>query len=150
MYRRLKYERESKNIMQMDVAKNVLKISKSQFSLYEAENVTIPIKHLVTLCNYYNVSLDYIFEFTNTKQYKNIIFEVDKKKAGERLKEFRKNNKLTQKDLAKILNTTFSTVSSYELGINLLSTNYLYTISSKYNISADYLLGRLDEKNSTI
>ena len=144
MYRRLKNEREKRNIMQKDVAKDVLNLSKSQYSLYESESVTIPIKHLITLCDYFNVSLDYIFEFSSMKQYYNKIKEVDKKEAGKRLKEFRKDNKLTQKDLAALLNTTFSTISSYELGVNLISTNYLYTICKKYKISADYLLGRID------
>ncbi len=143
MYRRLRYLRESKKIIQTDIA-NILNISKSQYCIYETERVTIPIKHLITLINYFNVSLDYIFEFTNTKQYKNINRDINKDAISKRLKEFRKENKLTQTDLAKILNTTFSTISSYECKLNIISTNYLYEICKKYNISADYLLGRID------
>ena len=65
-------------------------------------------------------------------------------KSGNRLKEFRKENKLTQTKLASILNTTQSVIADYERGRYFISTPFLYTICKKYNISADYLLGRID------
>ena len=144
MYRRLRFLREENKKMQQDIAE-LLNIVKSQYCNYETEKVSIPIKHLITLCNYYNFSLDYIFEFSNTKQYRNNKKEIDKTLMGKRLKEFRKENSLTQTNLADFLNTAFSTISSYERGVNILSTNYLYIISKTYNISSDYLLGRIDK-----
>ena len=69
---------------------------------------------------------------------------IVKYKMGERLKEFRKNNKLTQSKLAVILNTTQSVIADYERGRYLIATPFLYTICKKYNISADYLLGKID------
>ncbi len=153
MYRRLRFLREKNIKKQQDIA-NLLEIVKSQYCNYETEKVTIPIKHLITLCNYYNVSLDYIFEFTNIEQYETIKKETNKTLMGKRLKELRKEFKLTQTDLSNFLNTTFSTISSYERGVNIISTNYLYSISKKYHISTDYLLGRIDKpkylKNDTI
>ena len=143
MYRKLRYIRENNNIIQKDVAK-ILNLSKSQYCLYETESVTIPIKYLIVLANYFNVSLDYIFEFTDTMQYKNSSSEINREIISKRLKEFRKENKLTQTDLANILNTSFTTISSYERGVNLISTNYIYTICREFNISADYILGKID------
>lgn len=140
---RLKTERENRNLIQKDIA-DILEIDRGQYSHYEIEYVTIPIKHLNTLCNYFEVSLDYIFNFTNTRQYPNIDKEIDKQKSSTRLKELRKINKISQTKLANYLNTSFTTISSYERGINIISTNYLYTICKKYNISADYLLGKID------
>ncbi len=142
---KLKYLRERKGLTITDVANKVLNIDRSQYGHYENDYITIPIKHLIKLCNYYDVSLDYIFDFTNIKTYQNMKKEPDKKVAGERLKNFRKERKLTQTKLATLLNTTFTTISSYERGVNLISTNYLYTICKKYKISADYLLGRIDK-----
>ena len=138
---RLKYLREEKELTQKDLA-DILKIERGPYSLYESEYTIIPLKHLITLCNFFNVSLDYIFNFKTTKQYKNINYEVDNKKSGQRLKEFRKSNKLTQKNLADILNVARSIIGEYENGFFLISTHSLYTICNKYNISADYLLGR--------
>jgi len=140
---RLKKEREKRNLLQRDIA-NILKVDRGQYSHYETEYVTIPIKHLNTLCNYFNMSLDFVFDFTNTKQYKNNNDCIDKEKGSLRLKELRKDGKLSQSKLANYLNTTFTTISSYERGINIISTSYLYAICKKYKISADYILGKID------
>ena len=105
----------------------------------------MPIKHLIKVANYFNISLDYIFGFTKERNYNSIRLDVDNKDAGNRLKEFRKEKKLTQNDLKNILNTTQSVISDYERGRMLINTLYLYDICKKYNISADYLMGRIDE-----
>ncbi len=64
---------------------------------------------------------------------------------SKRLKEFRKENKLTQVKLAEILNIANGTIAEYERGTNIIATPFLYTICKNYNISADYLLGKIDE-----
>ena len=134
--------REEKDLRLYDIAK-VIDIEPDAYGLYEREYTTIPLKHLNTICVYFNVSLDYIFNFTNVKQYNNIkAFSLDI--AGTRLREFRKENKLTQNKLAEILNINRSLLSKYESGKNLISTSFLYDICKKYNISADYLLGKID------
>lgn len=51
---------------------------------------------------------------------------------------------LSQIKLANILNTTHSMISDYENTKKLIATPFLYTICKKYNISADYLLGKID------
>ena len=43
-----------------------------------------------------------------------------------------------------ILNTVHPVISNYESGKFLIATPFLYTICKKYNISADYLLGKID------
>ena len=144
MYKeRLKGLRERMGKNQIDIA-NLLKIDRSQYGKYENEYTTIPIKHLNTLCNYFNISLDYIFSLTDNKQYNNSKNDINLLESGKRLKEFRKENKITQTKLADFLTISFSNVSAYERGINIISTTYLYAICKKYNISADYLLGKID------
>ena len=138
----LKESRENRNLTQEDVA-NILEIDRRTYNHYETKEKIIPIKHLVALSKYFDVSIDYLFEFTKLVQYENVK-DVDKIEAGKRLKEFRKENKLTQQKLASILNTTFSSIAFNEKGRNLIATPFLYTICKKYNISADYLLGKID------
>ncbi len=133
--------RERIGLSQIQVAK-ILNISNSLYARYEKELQIIPIKHLNTLCNYYNLSFDKMFNFTNINNYKNIKKDINKIIAGERLKNFRKENKLTQVNLAELLNTTHSVIAAYESGKTLITTSFLYAICKKYNISADYLLGR--------
>ena len=140
--KRLKEIREKKQVKQKEIA-NFLNISETAYCQYETEYVIIPIKHLISISNYFNVSIDYLFELTNKTNYNNNK-TVDKINCGMRIKEFRKENKITQIKLADILNIGKGTIADYERGRYLIATPFLYQICKKYNISADYLLGRID------
>ena len=144
MYYRLKELRLDNELLQKDLAK-ILNISEITYTHYESEYYIMPLKYLIILCDYFNVSLDYIFSFTNEKNYNNIIANYSLNDIKIRLKEFRKENKVTQDILANDLNTNRSVIANYERGRTLIATPFLYTICKKYNISADYLLGRIDE-----
>ena len=145
MYKeRLKNIRDNKETLQKDIAK-ILNIKDNTYSEYENEYKIIPIKHLSKICNYFNVSLDYIFNFTNKENYSNIRKEINKELTRNRLKELRKENNLTQEKLAKIINVAKSTISDCERMSTTLATPFLYDICKKYNISADYLLGKIDQ-----
>ena len=137
----LKELRTSNNLTQEKLAKS-LKINRVQYNQYENDYNTIPIKHLISIANYFQVSIDYIFNLTSKIKYENQKEETTPLTAGNRLKEFRKDNKITQQKLAKILNTNQSVIANYERGRTLIATPFLYTICKKYNISADYLLGK--------
>lgn len=60
----------------------------------------------------------------------------------QRLKNARRNAKLTQEELAIKVNTTKATISNYENGHSTPSNDMLILLSDKLNISTDYLLGR--------
>ena len=141
---KVKELRERNGITQKELAK-YLEIDAKLYSHYETEDRIIPCKHLYAISLYFNVSLDYLFGFTNIKNYEtNKKLDINKGEVGIKLKEFRKELKLTQTKLADILNTTQSVIAEYEKGKNLIATPFLYTICKKYNISADYLLGKID------
>lgn len=140
---RLKELREKNKKLQKDLAQ-LLEIDINTYGPYERENDTIPIKYLNILCNYFDVSIDYIFDFTNQPQYPNSIKAIDKKISGTRLKEFRKSNKITQTELGEVLKCSYGTIAGYERGRYLIATPFLYDICKNYKISADYLLGKID------
>ena len=141
---RLKELREENDLTFQNIS-NLLNVEKDTYGQYERQNAIIPIKHLNTICNHFNVSIDYIFEFTNKTNYNNYQKEIDINKVSNRLKEFRKDNNLTQEKLAKLLNVVKGTIGNYESARALIATSFLYTICKKYNISADYILGKVDE-----
>lgn len=60
---------------------------------------------------------------------------------GERLKLLRKQNKLTQIDVAKILGIDNSTLSKWESDINDVDTENLGKLAKLYNTTTDYLTG---------
>ena len=141
---RLRQVRERLGVSQKKVAE-LLNIDASHYNHLESEDETIPLKHLNTLCNYFGVALDYIFEFSDDKNYKHSKDEISSIEVGKRLKEFRKENKLTQVKLAEVLNTVHPVIVNYENGKHLIATPFLYMICKKYKISADYLLGKIDK-----
>ena len=126
--------REYHNLYQKDIA-NILGISQRVYSSYETGIKIIPLKHLNKLSNYYNVSIDYILKLNNNKNYSNNI-NIDELNL-------RKNNNLTLRKLAEKLNTTSSTISAYETGKTLILTAFAYQICNMYNVSMDWLCGKL-------
>lgn len=141
---KLKELRESNDLSQIQIAQ-ILNVDNSVYAKYEKEYEIIPLKYLNTLCTYFNVSIDYLFDFNKDKQYKGKInTSINEIEIGKRLKEFRKENKLTQLKLAKLLNTVQPVITNYENGKHLIATPFLYTICKEYHISADYLLGKIN------
>ena len=64
---RLKDLREDKDLQHKDIA-NLLNTTQPQYSRYETGERELPIRHLVTLANFYGVSADYILGRTNDKR----------------------------------------------------------------------------------
>ena len=140
---RLKDARYDAKLRQEDIAKK-LNISKSGYARYENESDNFPIKQLIKVCNLLNISFDYLFDMVDFPNYDKSKKTVNKIKSGKRLKKFRKDNNLTQEKLASILNIDRTVITKIENGTNLIATPILYSISTKYHISADYLLGKID------
>lgn len=64
---------------------------------------------------------------------------------GERLKILRNNRGLSQRDLARSLNVSPSTVAQYETGKRTPDADTLNALAQYFNVSVDYLLGRTDD-----
>lgn len=62
--RRLRDLREDSDLSQTAVA-SLLHIHQTVYSRYERGFQTIPLEHLLTLADYYKVSVDYILERTD-------------------------------------------------------------------------------------
>ena len=67
----------------------------------------------------------------------------------ERLKELRAKLRLSQREVAVILDVSPSVISAYEAGERTPSVEILLRLSNLYQCSTDYLLGRIDEKPAT-
>ena len=141
---KIKDLREEYDLTQLKISE-IMNVSKSNYARWETNESIIPLKHLNNLCNYFNVSMDYITGLSKEKNYIIINKKLNKELIGKRLKEFRENNNLTQEELAKQINTSHSTISAYESGKTMLLTAFAYDICKKYNISLDYLCGRTDK-----
>lgn len=67
---------------------------------------------------------------------------------SQRLKELRKEKGLTQQGLADKLNKSKSTISSYESNRRTPDINVVRDIAEFFNVSADYLIGKSEIRNS--
>lgn len=63
-----------------------------------------------------------------------------------RVRELRLNHKMTQTDLANILNVKRNQVSRIETGERALTLENMWVLADYFHVSIDYLVGRIDYK----
>ena len=73
-----------------------------------------------------------------------------KKEIGNRLRIARENAGLTQDDVAKVINSTFQKVSSFETGRTRVDIETLIKLCSLYKTNTDYILNPELNKTSPI
>ncbi len=132
---KLREIREENDLKQTNIAK-ILQVSQPAYAMWEIEDKIIPLDKLRCLCNYFHVSMDYVFNISKINNYK-YIKELDKINIGKNIYLIRKKNNTTQTKLAQVLNTTQSTISAYESGKTLILTAFLYQLCKYFNESMD-------------
>lgn len=138
---RLRNIRENSDLSQRKTAIK-LKVSKTYYNYFESGERIIPLPRLNDFCNYFHVDFDYVLGLSSHNMVTKELKKLDGKVIGPRIKEIRKMKKLTQKDLAKLLHTSQSTISSYEKGKTIILTAFLYEMCTKLNVSANYIVGK--------
>lgn len=139
---KLNYLRIEQKLKQEDLCLK-LNIKRATYANWESARVEIPLEKLDLIANFYNIGIDYLFNFYTEKsniEYKPMNFN----KLSENLKNFKEKNHLKLESLAIDAGTTVSTIWAYLNDKNKILTTYLYNICQKNNLSADYLLGKVD------
>ena len=65
---------------------------------------------------------------------------MDMLEIGKRIKEIRRENKLSQKELGELLSVSQDTVSLWETGKSVPTAEFLIELSIRFEISVDYIL----------
>ena len=145
-FSRLAMIREKKELSQREVA-TILHVSKSTYARWETGEQVIPLIHLNDFCKYFKVTMDYVLNLSNQNNFNNNIYnqEINKNIIGKNIKLIRKKFQLTQKELAKVINTSQSTISSYEKGKTLVLTVFIYNLALNFNLSVDKICDRNKE-----
>ncbi|MCI8588698.1 MAG: helix-turn-helix transcriptional regulator [Bacilli bacterium] len=146
LFQRLQDIREDLDLTQQKIAK-LLNVAQPTYSRWENGLELIPIRKLNNFCNITNHSMDYVtglitFERATCKQN----YTLDPNTIGRNLKTIRMEHGLFQHQLAKLLNTTQSTISAYENGETLILTAFAYQIAKHFHVSLDRLCGRIPIK----
>lgn len=136
-----KESREILDIKQKDIAE-FFNINYSTVSGWETGKDTIPIRRLIEYANHYNFSLDYLFGLTRVnKEYYPIIINIEQ--VAKNLRLLRKQNQMTQEEVANKINTSQAAYAHYENNVNLIPTTFLYNLTHIYKpFSIDNLFGR--------
>lgn len=139
-----KESREILDIKQKDIAE-YFNVNFSTVSGWETGKDTIPIKRLIEYANHYQLSLDYLFGLARiNKKYYPIKINIDL--LAKNLRILRKNNKMTQEEIAKRINTSQAAYAHYENSVNIIPTTFLYSLTLVYKpFSIDELFGRKEK-----
>lgn len=137
--------RIKREMTQSEFAK-LLGISTSYVSNWENGYNEITVVLLNKICNTCYVTFDYMMGLSK-KNNSNVVMldEIDKKYLGKRLKDIRRNAKLTQEKMAKKINTYRFLISDYETGRKSISTADLKQICETFGFSADWCVGKIKE-----
>lgn len=65
---------------------------------------------------------------------------------GNNIKELRKSKRMTQKDLAEVMNVSQQTIGAWETERAVPGADTLNDLADYFNVTTDYLLGRPEEK----
>ncbi len=66
-------------------------------------------------------------------------------KLSKHIYELRKDSKLTQQALAKLVGVSQKAIDFWEKGINEPKASYVIKLATIFNVTADYLLGLKDD-----
>ncbi len=143
---RIRFIGERVGYTQKQVA-SALKISRSLVNNWEHGFANISLKQIIKLAYFYQVPIDYllgIIDEVDSYPY-HYVKDMDLKSIGMKLKALRKNLGFTQEKFAQRLDTKRSSISYYEIGRMMISTADLKQICETFGISADYLVGNLEQ-----
>ena len=141
MFEKLKEIRLYEGLTQKEVAEK-LGVERSTYAGWETGKDVIPLSKLNDFANIFKVSLDYLVGNTPNSLVIKKIQEINPLVIANNLKKYRKENKLSQKKIAKYLNISQPTFHNYESGKTLITTNYALEFSKQFNYSLDKLVGR--------
>ena len=95
-----------------------------------------------------NTSINNLLEEWNiSKEHNNKIVAYI---IGLQLKKIRLINKMTQTRVAKSINVTFQHIQKYEKGLNICSPIKLLALSDYFNLTFDYWVKPIQNKNLTL
>lgn len=144
--KRICFLREQKHLTQEELA-SMLHVSRSLINNWENGYTNLSLKQLIKLASIYQVPIDYLLGIIDEVDHYSYSFiqDMNLKNIGSRLKELRKSYGLTQEEFAQKIDTQRSSISYYESGKMMISTADLKQICETFGVSADYIVGNLDE-----
>lgn len=142
-FKRLRELRDSIGATQQNIA-DVLNVQRATYAGWETGKDIMPLRQLNKVANNYKISLDYLTGLSddNSPLCSKIGDVIDMEIVSQNMKNKRKEEHLTQKDVADALKTTQSNIHKYETGKCLITTVYAMEFAKYFSCSLDELIGR--------
>lgn len=140
-------QRKKLGLSQEELAEK-LNISQKSISKYELGNRKPQYKVLVRMAEYFGVTTDYLLGVTDSTE--NEPESSVTRKFGNRLRELRVSEGITQLQMAVILDTSKSNISKYEAGTVEPGMEKINEIARFFKVTTDYLFGMETGGNTMI
>jgi transcriptional regulator with XRE-family HTH domain len=140
----LRFLRTQKGLKQKDVAE-ILKMPPNTYNGYETGKRMPNIELLKELSSLFEVSVDYLINNPNIREYK-----METMNFGLKLKNLRENKNMTQEELGELLKVSKASISKYENNTHEPNISTMNFIADFFNVTTDYLLGRTDDPNTVL
>ena len=142
-FKRLKEIRTYEGLTQQNIA-DILNVKRATYAGWETGKDIMPLRQLNKVANNYQISLDYLTGLSDNdqKMKSKLNDEINVETVAKNLKQYRKENHLTQTDVVEALQTTQSNIHKYETGKCLITTMYALEFAKQFSYSLDELLGR--------
>lgn len=151
---KLKKLRLSRNITQKRFGE-MFGLAESTISMYERDERKPDYDTLIHIADHFDVSVDYILGREGSQQSEDPSklentepLNGNNQFLGKRLKQLRKEKKITQIELGERINVTHVSISGYESGNRFPDINTLERLADYFNVQIDYLLGRVQVDRS--
>ncbi len=138
---RLRKLREKNHYTQKQVA-NATDISFDAYRGYEYQDVEPNIEYLIKIAEFYDVSVEYILGIQEDSGVSKYFDKGNNTPFPIRLRELRKKARLTQQQMATLINKNMRTYRRYEKGENFPSIEILITLADIFHVTIDDLIGR--------
>ncbi len=139
MFEKLKEIREYEGLTQEEVAKK-LHVKRATYAGWECGKDIMPFSKLYEFAHLFHTSLDYLVGTSPNPDYLHQKAFLNAATVSKNLKDFRKKNHLTQKEMAEAINTSQSSIHKYENGKCLITTTYALEFSKHFHYSLDDLV----------
>lgn len=124
----------------------VLNVKRNTYSKWENYINDMSLEKSNVLANYYQTSLDYLLGLSHKRNYIPETTDINYQLLSDRILQLRKERKITQEELSNKLGFTQRAYAYYENGERVPKTLKLLVIAQFYGVSADYLVGRSDDR----
>lgn len=146
---RLKELRQEKGLTQAELG-SILGCIDRNVQKMEYGRSNVPIKNLIFLADYFDVSLEYLIGRSDNGQPPEERYSMEKIKDlkifSQHLKDLRKEKGMKQREMAELLKKTERHYQDIEAGKINIPTLMLIQIADFFEVSLDYLVGRTDQR----